>query len=129
MMLNEVVVLFRLLARLAFFASRHQATLSSIQWKSAFVLTLKVTYPLSPLLVVLNAFDPTQLTARDITPRHLECRLAWRHLIPTSRDTIHIRWIAERQAHIAMPTAVVESWAIGEKKSDTFHESAGAYDR
>jgi phosphatidylinositol glycan class O len=58
--LDEVVPL-ALLARLAFFASGHQATLSSIQWKSAFVLTPKVSYPLSPLLVILNSFGPTTL--------------------------------------------------------------------
>jgi phosphatidylinositol glycan class O len=60
--LDEVVPL-ALLARLAFFASGHQATLSSIQWKSAFVLTRTVTYPLSPLLVILNTFGPTALIA------------------------------------------------------------------
>ncbi|KAI0272081.1 hypothetical protein BGY98DRAFT_1002678 [Russula aff. rugulosa BPL654] len=60
--LDEVVPL-ALLARLAFFASGHQATLSSIQWKSAFVLTPTVTYPLSPLLVILNSFGPTTLIA------------------------------------------------------------------
>ena len=60
--LDEVVPL-ALLARLAFFASGHQATLSSIQWKSAFVLTPTVTYPLSPLLVILNTFGPTTLIA------------------------------------------------------------------
>ena len=60
--LDEVVPL-ALLARLAFFASGHQATLSSIQWKSAFVLTPTVSYPLSPLLVILNSFGPTTLVA------------------------------------------------------------------
>jgi len=60
--LDEVVPL-ALLARLVFFTSGHQATLSSIQWKSAFVLTPTVTYPLSPLLVILNAFGPTTLIA------------------------------------------------------------------
>jgi phosphatidylinositol glycan class O len=60
--LDEVVPL-ALLARLEFFASGHQATLSSIQWKSAFVLTPTVTYPLSPLLVILNTFGPTTLIA------------------------------------------------------------------
>ncbi|KAI0299999.1 hypothetical protein B0F90DRAFT_1725887 [Multifurca ochricompacta] len=52
-----------LLSQLAFFASGHQATLVSIQWKSAFVLTPTVTYPLSPLFVILNAFGPTALFA------------------------------------------------------------------
>ena len=60
--LDEVIPL-ALLARLAFFASGHQATLSSIQWKSAFVLTPTVTYPLSPVLVILNTFGPTTLIA------------------------------------------------------------------
>ncbi|KAH8990586.1 hypothetical protein EDB92DRAFT_1816763 [Lactarius akahatsu] len=49
--------------RLAFFASGHQATLASVQWKSAFVLTSTVSYPLSPLLVILNTFGPTALLA------------------------------------------------------------------
>ncbi|KAH9048341.1 hypothetical protein EDB84DRAFT_1556964 [Lactarius hengduanensis] len=52
-----------LLAQLAFFASGHQATLASVQWKSAFVLTPTVSYPLSPLLVILNTFGPTALFA------------------------------------------------------------------
>jgi GPI ethanolamine phosphate transferase 3 subunit O len=60
--LDEVVPL-ALLARLAFFASGHQATLSSIQWKSAFVLTPTVIYPLSPLPLILNTFGPTTLIA------------------------------------------------------------------
>ena len=52
-----------LLAQLAFFASGHQATLVSVQWKSAFVLTSTVSYPFSPLLVILNTFGPTALLA------------------------------------------------------------------
>jgi len=52
-----------LLAQLAFFASGHQATLASVQWKSAFVLTPTVSYPFSPLLVILNTFGPTALLA------------------------------------------------------------------
>jgi phosphatidylinositol glycan class O len=60
--LDEVVPI-ALLARLAFFASGHQATISSIQWKSAFVLTPTVSYPFSPLLVILNTFGPAMLVA------------------------------------------------------------------
>ena len=52
-----------LLAQLAFFASGHQATLASVQWKSAFVLTANVSYPFSPILVILNTFGPTALLA------------------------------------------------------------------
>ncbi|KAI9442126.1 hypothetical protein H4582DRAFT_2126711 [Lactarius indigo] len=59
---DEIVPL-ALLAQLAFFASGHQATLASVQWKSAFVLTSTVSYPLSPLLVIINTFGPTALLA------------------------------------------------------------------
>jgi hypothetical protein len=55
--LDEVVPL-ALLARLAFFASGHQVTLSSIR-----AHTPTVTYPLSPLLVILNTFCTITLIA------------------------------------------------------------------
>jgi len=60
--MDEVVPLV-LWAHLAFFASRHQATLVSLQWKAVFVLTFKVPYPLSPLFVILDTFGPTALIA------------------------------------------------------------------
>ncbi|KAE8198365.1 hypothetical protein A4X06_0g2745 [Tilletia controversa] len=47
-----------LLAHNTFFSTGHQATLSAIQWRTAFVLTRSVRYPWSPLLVVLNAVGP-----------------------------------------------------------------------
>ncbi|KAK0540302.1 mannose-ethanolamine phosphotransferase gpi13 [Tilletia horrida] len=47
-----------LLAHNAFFGTGHQATLSAIQWRTAFVLTRTVRYPWSPVLVVLNAVGP-----------------------------------------------------------------------
>lgn len=47
-----------LLANLAFFATGHQATLQSIQWKAAFVLARTVQYPWAPIMVALNAFGP-----------------------------------------------------------------------
>lgn len=52
-----------LLATHAFFATGHQATFPSIQWKSAFLLTAKLTYPFSPALVVVNTFGPLLLLA------------------------------------------------------------------
>ncbi|KAI0048438.1 hypothetical protein FA95DRAFT_1557935 [Auriscalpium vulgare] len=52
-----------LLALHTFYTTGHQSTLSSIQWKTAFVLTSTVTYPLSPLLVALNNFGPVFLFA------------------------------------------------------------------
>lgn len=47
-----------LLSHLLFFTSGHQATLSSIQWRSAFIGVSSVSYPISPILVVLNSFGP-----------------------------------------------------------------------
>ncbi|KZV87282.1 alkaline phosphatase-like protein [Exidia glandulosa HHB12029] len=47
-----------LLAQLAFFGTGHQATLQSIQWKTAFVLSRSVVYPWSPLMVSISTFGP-----------------------------------------------------------------------
>ena len=70
--MDEVVPL-ALLAQLAFFASGHQATLVSLQRKAALVLTSKVAYPLSPLIVILNTFGPTAAhRARRAAHRNLE---------------------------------------------------------
>jgi GPI ethanolamine phosphate transferase 3 subunit O len=52
-----------LLAQLPYFATGHQATLSSLQWKSTVTLSSKLSYPLSPILVVLNTLGPTVLIA------------------------------------------------------------------
>ena len=50
-----------LLAIHTFHGTGHQSTISSIQWKSAFLLTSTLTYPFSPLLVFLNTFGPVLL--------------------------------------------------------------------
>ncbi|KAF8825003.1 hypothetical protein HHX47_DHR7000652 [Lentinula edodes] len=47
-----------LLALHAFFRTGHQSTISSIQWKSAFLLSSTVTYPWSPGTAILNSFGP-----------------------------------------------------------------------
>ncbi|SPO39931.1 related to GPI13 - protein involved in glycosylphosphatidylinositol biosynthesis [Pseudozyma flocculosa] len=47
-----------LVGLLAFFSTGHQATLSSIQWRVAFIGFQTVTYPWSPLFVVANSFGP-----------------------------------------------------------------------
>ena len=49
-----------------YFATGHQAVLSSIQWKTAFVGFPKLTYPFSPILVVLNTIGPFILSAAAI---------------------------------------------------------------
>ncbi|KAE8354418.1 hypothetical protein BDV28DRAFT_147149 [Aspergillus coremiiformis] len=45
-----------LLGSLHFFSTGHNATLSSIQWKAAYIPFQDLHYPWSPLLVVLNTF-------------------------------------------------------------------------
>lgn len=57
------IVPIALLALHAFYTTGHQSTIPSIQWKSAFILSSTVTYPSSPLLVLLNTFGPIFLLA------------------------------------------------------------------
>lgn len=45
-----------LLGTLHFFSTGHNATLSSIQWKSAYIPFRDTQYPWSPLLVIINTF-------------------------------------------------------------------------
>jgi phosphatidylinositol glycan class O len=59
---NEIAFL-AVLAHLLFFATGHQAVLSSIQWKTAFIGVTSVVYPISPLLVAINTFGPFALVA------------------------------------------------------------------
>ena len=54
---------FALLGVHTFYSTGHQSTIPSIQWKSAFLLTSTVTYPFSPLTVLINAFGPHFLFA------------------------------------------------------------------
>ena len=56
-------VIVAALGNFHFFKTGHQATLSSIQWESAFIPLTTITYPFSPLLVVANAFGAQILTA------------------------------------------------------------------
>ncbi|KAL2855442.1 hypothetical protein BJY01DRAFT_204140 [Aspergillus pseudoustus] len=56
-------IVLALLGSFYFFKTGHQATLSSIQWETAFIPLTTVKYPWSPLLVILNTFGPQILTA------------------------------------------------------------------
>ncbi|KAF4554032.1 Type I phosphodiesterase / nucleotide pyrophosphatase-like protein 2 [Elsinoe fawcettii] len=56
-------VVLALLGNFHFFKTGHSATLSSIQWESAFIPLTTVRYPWSPLLVTLNFFAPVILCA------------------------------------------------------------------
>ena len=55
-------VVLGLLGSFHFFKTGHQATLSSIQWESAFIALKTIRYPWSPMLVVLNSFGAQILT-------------------------------------------------------------------
>ncbi|KAL4884074.1 hypothetical protein BJY04DRAFT_21298 [Aspergillus karnatakaensis] len=56
-------VVLGLLGSYYYFKTGHQATLSSIQWETAFIPLTTVKYPWSPILVVLNHFGAQILTA------------------------------------------------------------------
>jgi phosphatidylinositol glycan class O len=56
-------VILGLLGSFHFFKTGHQATLSSIQWESAFIPLRTIKYPWSPLVVVLNTFGAQILCA------------------------------------------------------------------
>ncbi|KAG0369923.1 hypothetical protein BC939DRAFT_439089 [Gamsiella multidivaricata] len=56
-------VVLSLMGNLFFFATGHQATLSSIQWSSAFIGVPTLNYFFSPLLVILNTLGPFILCA------------------------------------------------------------------
>ncbi|ORY17996.1 hypothetical protein BCR34DRAFT_610603 [Clohesyomyces aquaticus] len=56
-------VVLGLLGSFHFFKTGHQATLSSIQWESAFIPLRAIKYPWSPLLVILNEFGAQILCA------------------------------------------------------------------
>lgn len=56
-------VVLGLLGSFHFFTTGHQATLSSIQWESAFIPLSTIRYPWSPLLVIFNTFGAQILSA------------------------------------------------------------------
>jgi phosphatidylinositol glycan class O len=56
-------VVLGLLGGFHFFKTGHQATLSTIQWESAFIPMRSIRYPWSPLLIVGNTFGAQILAA------------------------------------------------------------------
>lgn len=55
-----------LLSLAAFYTTGHQAVLSTIQWKTAFIGFPVVTYPFAPVLVALNTLGPIALVAMTV---------------------------------------------------------------
>jgi phosphatidylinositol glycan class O len=56
-------VVLGLLGSFHYFKTGHQATLSSIQWESAFIPLAKIRYPWTPVIVILNTFGAQILCA------------------------------------------------------------------
>ncbi|KAF9653591.1 alkaline phosphatase-like protein [Thelephora ganbajun] len=57
------IIPLALLGLHVFYGTGHQSTISSIQWKAAFLLTSALRYPISPALVILNTFGSQFLLA------------------------------------------------------------------
>ncbi|KKA29723.1 hypothetical protein TD95_003817 [Thielaviopsis punctulata] len=66
---NETIgpIMLAILGNFHFFTTGHQATLSSIQWDSAFIPLFEVRYPWSPLFIAMNTFAG-QIVAVSIVP-------------------------------------------------------------
>ncbi|KAL1993808.1 hypothetical protein VTN49DRAFT_2477 [Thermomyces lanuginosus] len=73
-------IVLGLLGSFHYFKTGHQATLSSIQWESAFVALTTVRYPWSPLLVVLNT-----LGAQIISAVAVPVAVLWKRPIDSER--------------------------------------------
>ncbi|KAF9578091.1 mannose-ethanolamine phosphotransferase gpi13, partial [Lunasporangiospora selenospora] len=56
-------VVLSLMGNLFFFATGHQATLSSIQWSSGLIGVANMSFVFSPILVTVNTFGPLMLCA------------------------------------------------------------------
>ncbi|KAL4927455.1 mannose-ethanolamine phosphotransferase GPI13 [Aspergillus undulatus] len=56
-------IVLALLGSFYYFKTGHQAVISSVQWETAFIPLTTVSYPWSPLLVILNTFGAQILTA------------------------------------------------------------------
>jgi phosphatidylinositol glycan class O len=59
-------IILALLGSFHFFKTGHQATLSSIQWESAFIPLRTIRYPWSPIFVMLNTFGAHILAAVSV---------------------------------------------------------------
>lgn len=84
-----------LLGFLAFFATGHQATFASIQWRTAFVGFRTVEYPYAPVLVALNSFGPLALLTAFAVPL-----LVFWNLAPKPRSGQKERDTSDQQSEV-----------------------------
>lgn len=73
-------IVLGLLGSFHYFKTGHQATLSSIQWESAFIPLETIRYPWSPLLVLMNTFG-AQILAAIAVP----LTVLWKRPVDTGR--------------------------------------------
>lgn len=59
-------IVLGLLSYQQFFSTGHQATIPSVQWDIAFILSDKITFPLSQISLILNTFGPHILVALSV---------------------------------------------------------------
>ncbi|KAF9467526.1 hypothetical protein BDZ94DRAFT_963151 [Collybia nuda] len=80
------IVPLALLGIHAFFGTGHQAVISSMQWKSAFLLTPTVAYPWVVITIVLNSIGPLFLMGLAVPLLALWNRAPLPNLTPTPDD-------------------------------------------
>ncbi|CAK7274477.1 mannose-ethanolamine phosphotransferase gpi13 [Sporothrix epigloea] len=101
-------VILAMLANFHFFTTGHQATISSIQWDSAFIPLFTVRYPWSPLVIAANTF-PGHLIAVAAVPLLVLWKTSPRRrgglLSPTSRA------LASFAAYFAVEALATMAWA------------------
>lgn len=56
-------IILGLLSYQQFFSTGHQATIPSIQWDVSFLLTEKITFPFTHIILILNTFGPFLIVA------------------------------------------------------------------
>ncbi|CCK72361.1 mannose-ethanolamine phosphotransferase GPI13 KNAG_0J02820 [Huiozyma naganishii CBS 8797] len=59
-------IVLGLLSYQQFFSTGHQATIPSVQWDVAFILSEKITFPITHLSVILNTFGPHIIVALSV---------------------------------------------------------------
>ncbi|CAK7222970.1 mannose-ethanolamine phosphotransferase gpi13 [Sporothrix bragantina] len=101
-------VILAMLANFHYFTTGHQATISSIQWDSAFIPLFTVRYPWSPLVIAANTF-PGHLIAVAAVPLLVLWKTGPRRrgglLSPTSRA------LAGFAAYFAVEALATTAWA------------------
>ncbi|RKF62132.1 GPI ethanolamine phosphate transferase 3 [Erysiphe neolycopersici] len=100
-------VMLALLGSFYFFKTGHQATLSSIQWESAFIPFHTIYYPYSPILVTLNTFG-----AQVISIAAVPLLVLWKQK-PRKKNIFQgvLRGLAWHITYYAVMAALTSLWA------------------